>query len=172
MPVRCVVDTNVLLTANGGNAAASPECMAASGRALQQVKDEGHVFVDAAGAIMTEYRNNLTPFGQPHAGNAFLKWLLTNEYNPARITRVRLTPRAGDPTNFEELPLSPEGVRYDPSDRKFLAVSAAHIERPPILQALDSKWWGWTEALKACGVSIHFLCPDEIAAKHREKLES
>jgi hypothetical protein len=170
MPVRCVVDTNVLVTANGGNESASAECVAASARALQRVRDVGHVFLDAPGAIVAEYRNNLAPFGQPRPGNAFLKWLLTNEYNPARVTRVALTPVVEDPGGFQELPPPPDGVQYDPSDRKFLAVSAAHPEHPPILQALDSKWWGWTVALKGCGVSIHFLCPDEIAAKHREKL--
>lgn len=172
MPVRCVIDTNVLVTANGGNDSASAECTAASARALQRVQHEGHVFLDGGNAIMTEYKNNLAPFGQPRPGNAFLKWLLTNEYNPARVTRVRVTPKADDTTDFDELAPPPEGIRYDPSDRKFLAVSAAHPERPPILQALDSKWWGWTEALKACGVSIHFLCPAEIAAKYREKLDT
>jgi hypothetical protein len=58
---------------------------------------------------------------------------------------------------------------YDPSDQKFLAVAAAHPDRPPILQALDSKWWGWQSALGAIGVTIDFLCPGEIAAKHADK---
>lgn len=172
MPVRCVIDTNVLVTANGDNEPASVRCVAACGAALQQVQQTGHVFVDAAGAIVAEYRSNLAPFGQPRAGNVFLKWLLTNEHNPARVTRVALTPRPGDVSDFEELPPPPGEVRYDPADRKFLAVSAAHAEHPPVLQALDSKWWGWTDALRACGVTIRFLCPGEIAAKHREKLDA
>ncbi len=33
----------------------------------------------------------------------------------------------------------------------------------------DTKWWGWQEALAEVGVSIHFLCPQEIEKKHREK---
>lgn len=103
-------------------------------------------------------------------GNAFLKWLFTHEWNGARVTRVTLTPKAGDPEDFEELPPPPAGVYYDPSDRKFLAVAAAHDEHPPILQALDSKWWGWKDALAQQGVTLHFVCPAEIAKKHEEKM--
>lgn len=64
----------------------------------------------------------------------------------------------------------PAGVRYDPSDRKFLAVAAAHPDRPPVLQALDSKWWGWRAALAPSDVTIHFVCLADIAAKHAETL--
>ncbi len=80
-----------------------------------------------------------------------------------------ITPKADDDEDFEELPL-PDGIEYDRSDRKFLAVAAAHAEHPPILQSFDSKWWGWRDALAKIGVTIRFLCEDDIAKKHREKL--
>lgn len=82
---------------------------------------------------------------------------------------MTITPTAEDEENFEELP-EPTGARYDRSDRKFLAVAAAAAEHPPILQAFDSKWWGWQTALSEIGVTIHFLCEHEIATKHREKM--
>lgn len=167
-PARCVVDTNVAVTANGENGSAGADCVAASGRALQRITEGGHLFIDSAGAIVAEYRHNLSPFGEPLAGNLFLKWLLTNEWNPDRVTRVAITPKATDPSDFDELP--PTGVSYDPSDRKFLAIAAAHLEHPPILQALDSKWWGWTASLKKVGIAIHFLCP-EIEASYAEKMQ-
>jgi hypothetical protein len=75
-----------------------------------------------------------------------------------------------DVRGFEELPAAPNGVRYDPSDRVFLAVSAAHPEHPAVLQALDSKWWGWRGALEKAKVPIHFVCPEEIARKYEEKI--
>jgi hypothetical protein len=81
-----------------------------------------------------------------------------------------LTQKQGAQGDFDELADPPQGVHYDPSDRKFLAVAAAHKERPPILQALDSKWWGWQAALATIGVKIHFLCP-EIEQKYGEKME-
>jgi len=128
------------------------------------------VFVDSSGLILDEYRRNLNAKGQPGPGDAFLKWLLTHEWIEDRVTRVPITSRNGDPEDFEELPEPSGGVSYDRSDRKFLAVAAAHVERPPVLQAFDSKWWGWQASLKEVGVTIHFLCPEEIAKKHREKI--
>lgn len=165
--MRRVVDTNVPVTANGTNDAASSRCAAACARVLQRIMREGHLFVDAGGAIVEEYRHNLSAFRDPRAGNAFMKWVLTNEWNPARVTRVAVTP-AGDDQGFQELPIPPDGVHYDRSDRVFLAVAAAHPEHPKIVQALDSKWWGWQDALKTAGVTIHFVCAAEIEAKYKE----
>ncbi|MBA2556621.1 MAG: hypothetical protein H0V12_04625 [Chloroflexi bacterium] len=170
VPQRCVVDTNVAKTANGANPGAPTSCVAASARALQEVMNGGHVFLDDGGLIVKEYRGTLDPKGQPGPGDVFLKWLLTHEWGGLKVTRVTITPKAHGDEDFEELPDPPPGVAYDRSDRKFLAVAAAHPDRPPILQAFDSKWWGWRTALAAVGVTIHFLCPEAIEAKHAEKM--
>lgn len=130
---------------------------------------EGHVFVNDEGRIVAEYRRNLEARGQPGPGDAFLKWLLTHEWGGVRVTRVAITNEPEDPEGYVELPDPPEGVCYDRSDRKFLAVAFAHPDRPPILQSLDSKWWGWRDALAIAGVDLFFLCPDEIAMKHELK---
>jgi hypothetical protein len=168
-PDRCVVDTNVAVVANGGHGTASRECVDASARALQRVMSGGHLFIDQAGQLVREYRDNLDARGQPGPGDAFLKWVLTHEWGRQRITRVPLTPSDAGSTEFRELPVPADGVRYDPSDRKLLAVSAAHPEHPPILQATDTKWWGWRESLAKARVPVHFLCP-EIEQKYREKM--
>lgn len=164
------MDTNVATTANGANSGASPSCVAASARALQAVMASGHVFIDAGSRIVAEYRRNLRANGQPGPGNEFLKWILTHEWGGQRVTRVPIIPKHDDAEDFEELPTPPRGVSYDRSDRKFLAVAAAHNEHPPVLQSFDSKWWGWRDALAQIGVTIHFLCKDEIAKKHRKKM--
>ena len=169
-PLSCVVDTNVPNTANGAQSGASPECVARSARALRAIMRSGHVFVDGGGEIVGEYRRNLRAKGQPGAGDGFLKWILTNEWGTVRVTRVPITAKAGDPEDFVELPPPSAGLTYDRSDRKFLAVACAHEDHPPILQALDSKWWGWRQALSSHGVTIHFLCPDEVAAKYQAKM--
>lgn len=169
-PVRCVVDTNVATTANGSNPAVPVSCVAASAKALQSVMHRGHVFIDDGGRIVREYRTNLNAKGEPGPGDLFLKWLLTHEWGAQRVTRVSITPRPGDGEDYAELPAPPPGVVYDPSDRKFLAVAAAHDEKPPILQAFDSKWWGWRDALGAAGVIIHFVCPQAISSKYEEKM--
>ena len=167
-PDRCVVDTNVAVAANGSHGAASRECVDASARALHGVMSGGHLFIDQAGQIVREYRDNLSAKGQPGPGDAFLKWVLTHEWGGVNVTRVPLTLSDADLTEFAELPAPTNGVRYDPSDRKFLAVSAAHPEHPPILQATDTKWWGWRESLAKARVPVHFLCGD-IEQKYREK---
>ncbi len=169
MPRRCVVDTNVAMTADGRNAAASAQCQAASATALQEVMRGGHLFVDADGLILDEYIAALNVKGQPSLGRAVLTWFINNQWHPQRVSRVAITSTPRGPTLFLELARPPDGVLYDPSDQKFLAVAAAHPDRPPILQALDSKWWGWQSALGAIGVTIDFLCPGEIVAKHVEK---
>ena len=169
LPLRCVVDTNVAMTANAANPGAPQSCVHESARALRDVMRRGHVFIDDDGRILREYRANLNAKGQPGPGDQFLKWLLLHEWGGAKVTRVRITPRSEDPEDFEELPPPPPRVAYDPSDRKFLAVAAAHDEKPPILQSFDSKWWGWRTALRDIGVVIYFLCRREIEKKHREK---
>lgn len=168
-PTRCVVDTNVPATANRANPAASDECVAACARALLEVTKNGHLFVDDGDRIVDEYRANLRASGEPNVGDLFFKWVLTNQYVDERVTRVVITPKD---ESFQELPAPSDGTVYDHSDRKFLAVSAAHPEHPSILQALDSKWWGWTKALSAAGVSVHFLCEHEIEAIYRRKMGS
>lgn len=169
VPLRSVIDTNVMTTANAANPDAPASCVAASARALQAVMKKGHVFVDDGGRIVAEYRANLNAKGQPGPGDEFLKWLLTHEWGGHRVTRVPITPKIGDEQDFVELPMPTAGTIYDPSDRKFLAVSAASADRPAILQSFDSKWWGWQAALSAIGVTIYFLCRDEIEAKYLEK---
>jgi hypothetical protein len=169
-----VIDTNVMTTANRANAAASESCIAASARALQAVMAGGHVFIDHGGRIVAEYRQNLRARGEPGPGDAFLKWLLTHEWSGKKVTRVTITPTdtTNDDEGFEELPPPrTKRVRYDPSDRKFLAVAASHADHPPILQSFDSKWWGWTTSLAEAGVTIHFLCADDIAKKHKKKMQ-
>lgn len=171
LPLRCVVDTNVATTANGANQGAPPSCVDASAKALHRLMSGGHLFLDDGERIVKEYRKNLHARGQPGPGDAFLKWVLTNEWNPDRVTHVPITPvDRGDGEDFSEFPVPADGTRFDPSDRKFLAVAAAHPEHPAVWQAFDSKWWGWREVLGRMGVTVHFLCPKEIAAKHAKKM--
>lgn len=171
IPLRCVIDTNVAMTANGSNAGVTQCCVAASARALYEIYRSGHVFIDTDREIVREYGNNLSDTGQPGPGDLFYRWLLTNLYNEQRVSQITITPSKEDPEGYEELPDPPPCVRYDPSDKKFLAVAAAATEHPPILQSFDSKWWGWQEALARIGVTIHFLCPEEIEAKYNEKMK-
>jgi len=59
---------------------------------------------------------------------------------------------------------------FDKSDHKFVAAANAHPAKPPILQATDSKWWGWKDALMEVGITVQFLCPEYAEVKHAEKM--
>jgi hypothetical protein len=163
---RCVVDTNVPLTANGGE---DLKCRLACVQALHAMMKSGHLVIDDKFRILNEYKHKLSPSGQPGVGDAFLKWALTNHANPERCSRVVITPKPEDSRDFEEFPSDEALSSFDPADRKFVAVSCAHPERPPILQATDSKWWGLREVLAACGVNVSFLCPEHIEELHERK---
>ena len=79
---------------------------------------------------------------------------------------VPITPVDGSENEFEEFPDDPALNDFDPDDRKFIAVAAAHPERPPILQAVDSQWWDFRNALSRNGVIVEFICEDDIQRLH------
>jgi len=132
----------------------------------------GHIVLDDAYRIIGEYGNKLNQSGQPGPGDVFFKWVLTNLSNPKKCTQVALTPLDSDQADFEEFPADLRQVGFDRSDRKFVAVAAAHGGTSRILQAFDSKWWGWRKDLKAAGVQVVFLCELEIRLKHEQKQRS
>jgi hypothetical protein len=163
-----VVDTNVPMAANGVTTA-SAECMRACRDALVEImEDRRRLAIDDDGEIVGEYKGNLRSDGAPSIGKLFLIWILTNQYNSARCDRVPLR-ALEDGKGFEEFP-DGEGLEcFDPSDRKFVAVANAHAERPPILEGLDSKWWGWREALGRAGIMVLFPCEAEIRETYERK---
>ena len=66
-------------------------------------------------------------------------------------------------------PDSEELRRFDPPDRKYIAVSYNHEEHPPIVEAADSKWWGIKEALHENDIEIVFADEEYIRKKYQEK---
>lgn len=165
-----VVDTNVPIAASGRGGQASVECVSACRDAILGVmRDERRLALDDDGLIIKEYKGNLSASGQPGLGDAFLMWVLTNWANPKRCDLVRLTDAAGAEGGFEQFPDADGLEDFDPSDRKFVAVANAHAEKPPILEALDSKWWGWKDALTAAGITVVFLCREEVEAAYERK---
>ena len=167
MRTPVVVDTNVLLVANG-NSSCSKSCALACAKRLISIQESGKVVLDYGHEILSEYAKKQTGLGQPGIGFLFWKWLLNTRTSANHCHWVTITKL--DPMGYAEFPTH-EGLRaFDPSDQKFVAVSVVHDARPPILQAADSKWWGWRAALKECGVTVEFLCPKEIAGKFQKKM--
>ncbi len=127
----------------------------------------GRLAVDDCFRILLEYQNKTTPKTGNRPGDAFVKWALQNNANASRVDRVPLQEHAV--RGFDSCPDDVDLEKFDPSDRKFVAVACAHPHKPPILQAADSKWLDWAGPLNRCGIMVEFICQDDIARFHASK---
>jgi hypothetical protein len=160
-----VVDTGVLIAANGREEEIDPECVKKCIAALLAVR-EGTLVLDEGMEIFREYMTYGSFSGQPGVGDAFFKWVADNRYNDAVCERVELVPHPD--RIFEAFPQDPELESFDPSDRKFVAAALTSVNDPTLLIAVDSDWWDHREALQANGVKIDFLCPEHFTEKARK----
>ena len=168
-----LVDTNVAVLAN--ETIAPPElegCQEVAIDLIEAITRGEHILVvDDGGEIYEEYLHDLNPFRhQPGVGDAFVKWVFDHQWMDMHCQRVPITVTSAPNAeiSYAELPSLPD-VRIDPSDRKFIAACCAHAAKPPIFEAIDSKWWGWKAALAQKGIQINFLCPDYVRTKYEQK---
>ena len=159
MKLALVIDTNVAVVANGHHASAAPVCVSECIGALSDARQQ-LVLIDDAGRILDEYRRNLSPRGQPGVGDAFFKWIWDNQANADLCCAVHITPLHGDDSDFEEFPADADLKKFDPDDRKFVAVALASRLAAEVLNASDTDWWQNKAALERCGLSVRFLCPE------------
>jgi hypothetical protein len=165
--MKAVIDTNVLLVANGDHADVSPDCRAECVRRLQAMQATGVTVIDDAFLILGEYLNKTRVNPPKGVGDAFLKWLLREAGNSKRVDQVSLTTRAEN--RFAEFPDPTLEREFDADDRKFVAVANAHDEKPPVWQAADAKWLDWWQPLAAHGVHVDFLCPADVSRIYKKK---
>jgi hypothetical protein len=168
-----IVDTNVILVANVKHPDVDPACITACAKALEAIKLSGRVAIDDRFRILKEYMNKTDAAHGNGDGDVFVKWLLNVKADRRHCDQIGL--QAHQVRGFESFPDDPELETFDPSDRKFVAVACAHPERPPILEAADSKWLDWAAALKRHGVEVIFICEEDIRlfqlrkTRHKER---
>jgi len=172
LPQKCVVDTNVPKTANlAQNPDMVPDdlraCVLTCVEAIGHIVKNGGLVLDAGDEIFTEYRQQLSMSGQPGVGDRFMKWVHDHRWQLPHEDRVSVT-KNGE--SYDEFPEHEELTNFDDSDRKFVAVANAHSLKPTILEATDSKWWGWKDALSSVGITVTFRCPDYVQEKYRGKM--
>jgi len=156
-----IVDTNVLLVASRKAPQASEFCELACQKYLQDLMNTGVLVIDSQWLIIKEYMNKNSQSGEPYAGDKFLEWVLRNHTNPNRCEKVSIT-KIGE-NDFVEFPRSQSLAKFDPSDRKFVAVALTHHAKPAIANAVDSDWRNYETTLAEHGVSLNFLCPELLA---------
>lgn len=157
--MKAVIDTNVLLVANGLHGDVSPQCVEECVQRLLTLQARGTVVIDDGFRVLGEYRHKTQLRPPKGVGDVFLKWVLRNAGNLRHVEQVSLTERA--PDEFAEFPDQALQPSFDAPDRKFAAIAHAHPGEPPIWQAADCKWLDWWPPLRAKGVRVEFLCPED-----------
>ena len=156
--MKAVIDTNVLLVANGQHADVSPDCITECVKRLQAIQKQGITVIDDSYRILGEYQHKTSLNPPKGVGDVFLKWLL-RQSGTARVEQVPLTETTEN--CYAEFPDPALESIFDAPDRKFAAVAHAHPDKPTIWQAADCKWLDWWPALLAKGVGVDFLCPTD-----------
>jgi hypothetical protein len=171
MTRHAVVDTNVVLVANRVHPVASPKCVIECVERLQELMKTGVLVIDDDWRILQEYQNKTTPRKAKGVGDLFVQWALRHAAQNKHVQQVPLTEQA--PKQYSEFPDDAElSAKFDPSDRMFAAVayvSSHKTQSTPIWQATDCKWLDWWPALKAHGVEVEFLCPEDVCCVYIKK---
>jgi hypothetical protein len=158
-----VVDTTVVRAAEDSSDDAL-RCAAAAAAALLRARATG-ICVDTAREIVAEYMRNADPKGEPKAGAAFLKWVLTNQANPARCQQIALT-RHGD-RGYVEFPNDHDLTGFDADDRKFVAVA---LTADAVLSvSIDTDYWEFQQPLERNGLRLNLVCERDLAGVAERK---
>ena len=164
-----VIDTNVLVVANGKAAApqASEKCVVLCRNRLRQIIEGSEsILLDDKKRIIKEYRNNLNDKGRGF-GDRFWLELKRRLYNPkgypSTVLTVPITPLEGNGNEFQEFPNDdPALIYFHKKDKKFVAVVIAYQTKyeqdAPILKAEDSGWEEFKVVLATHGVHVHAIC--------------
>lgn len=153
-----IVDTNVLVVASGWAQQASTDCVRRSIARLQRIREECFLLLDDHGRILREYRKQFDHVSTQSIGFQFYLWVHNNQANPEYCRKVAVTPHAT--RGFGEFPGDDDLVMFDYDDRVFVAVALANDRVAVVLNASDSDWWDYREALDRHGVEIDFVCPE------------
>lgn len=157
MPDDAVIDTNVLVSANGRvEHGIPPSCTLECVQYLRGIQDAGRVHLDSLRLILSEYQSHSSYAGQPGVGNQFFLWLHRNQANRDRVCISTVTP--DDERGFLEFPTSASLASFDPADRKFVATALGCPDAPVIVSAADVGWLEHQAGLEAAGVRLRHLC--------------
>ena len=155
----CVLDTNVLVVANGRDTHATDQCRLAAIRCLRSVQQANKAVIDSLGHIIDEYRKYCVHSGKPDVGDQFFMWLVQSQ-GSIKTADLEPHPERG----YEEFPDDPELASFDQDDRKFVAAALAAGPDTDVINAVDSDYQAFAGALAAAGVSVVELCQDELKA--------
>lgn len=169
-----IVDTNVPLNAahTSGESRLEIICALACLQFIERVMNSNDmgIVLDANNEIFREYYKNIANGAQNSVAMQFLNWVQRNLTlrEGGRVSQHSL--RKASENCYQDFPNEDGRLSgFDPADKKFVALSIAHPDHPPIVQGSDSLWWGYRDILKQNGVHVAFLCEEYVKAKYEEK---
>lgn len=161
-----IVDVNVAIVANDwrrqlnsqtlSTPQADEKCRLACVEVLKRIIRKEVVVVDAAGDAIREYLRRLRTSGQPGIGDAFLKFVLEQQYAHKRIQRITVKRHAD--RKYEPFPADPDLKAFDQADRIYVALNRS-VPDSRVLNAVDSDYKQHAKALVKHGVTVKELCP-------------
>lgn len=151
---RSVVDTNVLVAANGGDTHVDEACQLTCVDELARLVRERVVCVDNRGLIMREYGRRTTRPGQAGPGTVFYKQIWQKMGDPRRVRLISVEPRDDEGRDFSDPVLPANNLK---KDAKFLAVAVK--ADAAIVNAADSDWHEHRELTDQLKVHVRQLCP-------------
>ena len=154
MTDRSVVDTNVLVVANGRATHVDEACQLSCVDELARLAREEVVCVDDKWLIMREYQSRTKQDGQTRPGSAFYKHVWQKMGDTNRIRLIPVEPRDAEGRDFAEPVLPPNNLK---KDAKFLAVAVK--ADAVIVNAADSDWAEHRELTDRLGIDVRQLCP-------------
>lgn len=154
-PDCLVLDTNILVVAEGLNEDAPRACQAACIEVISQLREGVVVAVDSGGEVVLEYLRALRGSPTSNLGVKLAKRLQRMSADPKVCKRVEITP-CDPPGSYEEVPISLRD--FDTDDQKFIAVAAADPSRPEIYTGVDGEWWERRRDFVDAGIDVQFPC--------------
>lgn len=154
-----IVDTNVLIVANGRNTHASEVCQLTCIERLEQLKEEECLhLLDEEDEIWAEYEKYCDYKGLPGVGDMFFRWLYDNLGVEKIVLKLQIK---SDENDYPQIP-SPDYDKFDKGDRKFLALAFEAKKEgytPIIINATDMRSWKrFKKELENAGVEVEQLC--------------
>jgi hypothetical protein len=149
-----VVDTNVLVVANGDCEQADEQCELACIEQLEKIKYSRELALDCGGQILGEYSKKCSWEGGPGVGSEFFRWAHDTAHSNGLLVAIPEHPHRG----YADFPDDPNLENFDNDDKKFVAVACACAQEAVVLNAVDSDYTIHNGALAAAGVSVTELC--------------
>ena len=117
---RAVVDTNVLVAANGRDTHVAIDCQLSCVEELTRLTLQEVVCVDDKMLILSEYQRRTNYRGQQMLGTVFYKYVWQNMGNLNRVRLIQVEPRDSEGREFADPELPSNNLK---KDAKFLAVA-------------------------------------------------